>query len=450
MNKLLVLNGGASVRQGNRAAYLKFDDPIAVFKKAGINTGDVLVYDAMLKALTYDSIQNIQFSDVANKACWPNDTPNATVIRGSNYLAESVDLAPALPLLKRLQGPIVPVGVGAQAATYKKITLSQGTIEAWRIIASKCTSIGVRGVYSAEVFNDLGIKNVRVIGCPSFYRALQPTITIRKPDPATARVGLTLNKYLSNDYASNATKTNRMQRALLEAVARRPNSRLYSQGEREESLAVFLPREQRAEYVDSILARFGLKADAACQALLTDRMIAFLDVDEWAADVAANVDAMVGFRLHGNVIALHQGIPAVFFTYDSRIRELAALFAVPAIEVEDFLPIDVERILGTMDFGAMERAYRLNFAEYHQFLTENGLQHRLPKPVMAAVGKPLSALNVLKVDHGIDALTAWFQREVDFLSTENEMLRSRAWNLELSLRSANQAVQAAKKEKIPA
>lgn len=451
MNRLLVLNGGASVRPDNKSAYLRFDNPRAVFEKHGINTGDVLVYDAMLKALAYDSVQNIQFADAANSACWPTEMPNATVIRGSNYLAETVDLGPALPLIKRIPGPLVPVGVGAQAATYKKLDLPKGTIEAWRVIASKCKSIGVRGVYSAEVFNDLGIKNVRVIGCPSFYRSLQPTITIRKIDPASARVGLTLNKYLSKDYASNATKTNRMQSALLEAVARRPSSRLYSQGEREESLAVFSPREQRAGYVDSILARFGLEGNVACQVLLTDRMFAFLDVDEWAKDVVSQIDVMVGFRLHGNVIALHQGLPAVFFTYDSRIRELAALFAAPAIEVEDYLPVDVDRILAAMDFQALEQAYRRNFAEYHEFLTENGLHHRLSKPVSAPPAKPLSAPNVLKVDYGIDEITNWFRREVDFLSTETESLRTRAWNLELNLRSANQKLQAeTNKDKVSA
>lgn len=445
MNKLLVLNGGASVKPGNRSAYLKFDDPISVFKKTGINTGDVLVYDAMLKALSYESIQNIQFTDMANEKLWPKDAPTATVIRGSNYLAETVDLAPALPLLKKIQGPIVPIGVGAQAAAYQKLNLTPGTIEAWRIIASKCKTIGVRGVYSAEVFNDIGIKNLRVIGCPSFYRSLRPSLTVKKITSDKARVGLTLNKYLSKDYASNATKTNRMQRALLDAVARRPNSRLYSQGEREESLAVFSPRDQRSGYVDSILDQFGLKDNAACQTLLTDRMFAFLDVDEWAKDVSEQIDVMVGFRLHGNVIALHQGIPAVFFTYDSRIRELAALFAAPAIEVEDYLPVDLDRILAAMDFTAMEHAYRLNFAEYHQFLTENGLSHRLPKPVSPAAGKPLSTLNTVKLDYSIDEISKWFRGEIDFLSTENEVLRSRAWNLELSLREFREKAQAAAK-----
>ena len=33
----------------------------------------------------------------------------------------------------------------------------------------------------------------------------------------------------------------------------------------------------------------------------------FFDVDEWAADAKENVDALVGFRLHGNVIGPASG-----------------------------------------------------------------------------------------------------------------------------------------------
>lgn len=46
------------------------------------------------------------------------------------------------------------------------------------LLSEKSKLIGVRGNYSAEILNSLGIKNVRVIGCPSYFengptRALQ-------------------------------------------------------------------------------------------------------------------------------------------------------------------------------------------------------------------------------------------------------------------------------------
>ncbi len=439
MKKLFVLNGGAAVKPGNKSAFLKIDNPLSAFARGGINTGDVLVYDAMLKALSYDQIANLQFAHAADEKLWPSDDYDATVIRGSNYLTETVDIGNAIPLLKKLKGPIVPVGVGAQAAKYKKLQLPKGSVEAWKIIADKCETIGVRGVYSAEVFNDIGIRNIRIIGCPSFYRNLRPSIEIKPLDPASARVGLTLNKYLSADYASNATKTNRMQRALIQAVARRPANRLYSQGEREETLAIFETGEAKQKHIESILGKYDLTGDKEVEALLGERMQAFFDVDEWAADARDNVDVLVGFRLHGNVIGLHQGIPAVFFTYDSRIRELSTLFAIPAVEVEDYMPINLEKIFEEADFSKVQHVYRLNYAEYHRFLTENGLNHVLAKPVAPPPEKPLTRPNLVRTEQTVEAVSGWFGGEVDYMTAEIETLRARAWNLELKLRELTSA-----------
>ncbi len=451
MNQLFVLNGGAAVKPGNKSAYLRFDDPLAAFRKGGINTGDVLVYDAMLKALSYERIKNLQFSQASDQTLWPQPgTYDTTVIRGSNYLTETLDLGHLVPILKALKGPIVGVGIGAQAAKYKALDIPKGTVEAWRIIADKSESIGVRGFYSAEVFNDLGIKNIRVIGCPSFYRSLKPTLAIQPVDPAKARIGLTLNKYLSADYASNAIKTNRMQRALVEAVAMRPQSRLYSQGEREETLAIFSHGKEKQDNVRSILAKFNLQGRADAQEMLTNRMAAFFDIDEWAADAKANVDVMVGFRLHGNVIALHQGIPAIFFTYDSRIRELASLFAIPSVEVEDYQPINLNRLLEAADFSRVSDVYKHNYAEYHRFLTENKLAHVLPAPVAEPPSTALSTPNLIQSVASPDESGAWFRGEIDYMTGELDTLRNRAWELETALRKANSQVTAPSPAKLSA
>jgi hypothetical protein len=166
-------------------------------------------------------------------------------------------------------------------------------------------------------------------------------------------------------------------------------------------------------------------------------MAAFFDIDEWAADVGAGIDVMVGFRLHGNVIALHQGIPAIFFTYDSRIRELSSLFAVPAIEVEDYQPINLARLLEEADFSRVESLYQQNYAEYHRFLSENGLNHVLPAPVAKPPTAANSVPNLVHTSSNVEESTAWFRGEIDYMTGEIEMLRNRAWDLEMALRRTN-------------
>lgn len=54
MSRILVLNGGAAIKPNLHGAMLNLGDPRKFFEKNDINTGDVLVYDAMLKQLSYD------------------------------------------------------------------------------------------------------------------------------------------------------------------------------------------------------------------------------------------------------------------------------------------------------------------------------------------------------------------------------------------------------------
>lgn len=442
MSNLLVLNGGAAVKAGNKSAYLNIPDPKTAFAKHGINTGDVLVYDAILKQINYSNIVNIQFSHAADQTLWPKQTPDMAIVRGSNYISEQVDLSHVVPLLENIKSPIVAMGIGAQAAEYKKLKLPAGTVRALKIIAEKSVSVGVRGHYSAEVLNDIGIKNIRVIGCPSFYRACKSSLKI-KPLPAKdLRIGLTLNRYLSHEYASDSIKVNRTQRALIQEIAGRPSGRLYSQGEREETLVIYSEGTDRDKNLSGILGKYKLQDDAQARDLFLNRMAAFFDIESWAGDVQKNVDLMIGLRLHGNVIALHQGLPALFFTYDARIRELAALFSVPSVEIDNFLPVTLETYLKAADFTKTEQAYAANFQVYRAFLEENGLVHVLPKSSTTA--KHPGTTGQLDVNFSAAELRAWYGREVAYLTSELEAIKNKAWRLEVALRQEREAKAATK------
>lgn len=425
MTSLLVLNGGASVKRDKSGAFVRLADPLKFFGSTGINSGDIVVYDAIIKQLEFTSIKDIGFGRAAREDIWPKEDPDVTIIRGSNYLHSEVDLGHVVPLVRRLKGPIVAIGIGAQAARYSPIQLPAGSVAFWREVAGKCVSLGVRGPYTAEILASIGIHNVRIIGCPSYYRSLQPSITMRRADPETARIGLTLNKYLGGTYSSNRLKTIRLQRALIAGAARRASSHVFSQGEREESLLPLVSPPERATLLAKILDSFDLREDGAAAALLDQHMSAHLDVDEWAADIAARTDFMVGFRVHGTVMALQQGIPGIYVTYDTRIRELAALYRVPSLEIEDFRPMDLPRIIEAADFTKFEQAYRENYAEYRLFLTENGLRHRLPPALVPGRTAPANPQpEVLSPRFSQDTLETWFRGEWEALAQSNDIMRA--------------------------
>lgn len=374
---VFVLNAGASTRPGLMGAELRIPDPQAFFELRGINTGDLLVYDATLRHLKATKVTQLGFAAAGEEKHWPREQPDITIIRGSNYLMEGLDFGHVVPLLRHLTGPVVALGVGAQAASYRRLSLPEGSIAFWRQVGDKSRSLGVRGEYSAEVLASLGVHNVRVIGCPSFYLQGAATRPIRPVLPRSARLGLTLNRHLQGEYTPSAALSLLAQRRLLAAVARRPGSRLYAQGEREEMLLALGAPEQRAARLREVLERFGLEGDPYAEHLLVHGLAAHIGIDEWAADIAAHVDAVLGLRLHGNVMALQQGIPAIPIVYDTRTREMADLFALPALEMQVGAAMELDALLEGAEFGAFEAAYARNFLAYRAFLDENGVAHRL-------------------------------------------------------------------------
>ncbi len=374
---ILVLNAGASAKQSLAGAELRLPDPQVFFETRTVNTGELLEYDALLRQLKADRVSQLSFAAAADPKQWPASQPDVTILRGSNYIREGFDLGPVVPFLRHLRGPVVAVGVGAQAAAFRRLALPEGSVAFWREVAAKSTSLGVRGTFSAEVLESIGVRNVRVVGCPGIYRSGAATRPLRPLLAKAARVGLTLNRMLAGDYTSNEGSSRLAQRRLLAGAAHRPASRVYAQGEREEMLSVLGRAEVRAQALRDAMAAYGLPEDDHVAALLRHGLAAYLDVEAWSDDLARHVDVVVGLRLQGNMLALQQGIPTIPVVYDSRTREVADLFALPSVEIQAAGVVDLDGILEAADFSFFEAAYARNFASYRGFLEENGLPHRL-------------------------------------------------------------------------
>ncbi len=86
-------------KEGLATARLPFSDPITHFRNGDVNTGDLLVFDSILKQLTYDEVRNVQIKEGMGKL---QDEYNfdTAIIRGSNYITESIDLGYMVDVLK--------------------------------------------------------------------------------------------------------------------------------------------------------------------------------------------------------------------------------------------------------------------------------------------------------------------------------------------------------------
>jgi polysaccharide pyruvyl transferase WcaK-like protein len=285
-----------------------------------------------------------------------------------------------IEVLKRLKIPVIAWGIGAQAPVKGKIELSDETKTVLRMMADSTTSIGVRGAYSAQVLWDIGIRNVRIVGCPTAFRRNNPDLNIQLPDLDKIRTaGITLRREVSSTYAQDIKQYLTFHRELVKDLAARFDVVLMAQGEVEEKKIVFGTPEQKEEAFAALKANKTVKdwyLDETMEKLHRERLF-YSDVVADYENLVQQKDLVLGYRLHGNLMALANGVPSIYFTYDSRTVEFAETYQIPSFDVFSGKEFRLEDYWDQSLFDKFNRAYHNTYREMRQFLVENGADTKM-------------------------------------------------------------------------
>jgi polysaccharide pyruvyl transferase WcaK-like protein len=105
----------------------------------------------------------------------------------------------------------------------------------------------------------------------------------------------------------------------------------------------------------------------------------FLDLDKWSTYLTSK-ERVLGTRLHGAIIALNSGTPAILLAHDSRTSEMIDFAGIPTISpaffAGNFSPARMKRAFSEVDIERYESVRSSNFRIYQQFLEANGLSLR--------------------------------------------------------------------------
>jgi hypothetical protein len=345
------------------------------------NIGDAFVFDSSLKLLQFArldvcDIQNVRPGDVDRY----NAEYDYVFLRGSNYIHEEMDWENAEAVLPKLKIPILAFGVGAQAPAKGKLELSSRGRRIWQLIGDHSTTLGVRGAYTAEVLWEIGVRNARIVGCPTAFRSNDPELRIDLPPLDTVReLGFTVRREVSKTYSPDIAKYLTRHRDIIKAMARRFDIRLMMQGEVEEKKLLWGNEAEKAE------AWNALKENAWCaewffDAELEELYRTKLFYSDAVADYETLVrqkDLVLGYRLHGNLMALANAVPSIYFVYDSRTAEFCETFAIPSYDVYSDKDFVIEEYWDQARFERFNRAYYTRYRDMRDFLEENGIANRM-------------------------------------------------------------------------
>lgn len=381
MTEIATVKGLAFIGTTGRIAGCSFMDTGELLGRVGANTGNLVFQYAVAQSIR-DRLEIIGL-DLPWDPARVRERCRALVVPAANFIREGFDLTGFVDFLDRTQLPIVMLGLGAQADSYSKTSfdLHPSILRLLDLLRERSTLVGVRGPFTADVLASLGVSNVKVIGCPSNFLNPDEELPLRlarkwnEPPEVVATTG-------DEPWPKNLQKRE-AERRLIELTLK--HGGVYVQQSVEPFVRALRNRNPyqasgvETELVDSLRRSLApMLSLGEFQGFLSSRVRLYFDVDQWLED-AARFSLSIGLRLHGNMVPLQSGCPAIWIHHDARTKELAETMALPQLSLDAFLQASTlteirNRVNFDMDrYATTRRSLRLAYCEV---LESAGIPHR--------------------------------------------------------------------------
>ena len=307
------------------------------------------IYDALrINNMDYFNYDNEQLIDYINNECSHvifilEDYIRANTLEFPRYL---------LDFLKKIKKTIVVMSLGSNNIVDGRFDnnfvnkLSKEKIFFLKELSNLTESLGVRGYRTVETLNKLGITNCEAVGCPSYYLKGANRMVEKKPydNFKLALGGVLFNTNI--DYISYILQD---ELELIELL-----------------------------YFDKKQLSYNFHYNIDYISLYKNKYVCFSNCNEWE-NYLKDFTMYLGTRMHGAIVSLNAGIPAVVMNGDSRAEEMCELFKIP------YMPhllkktlIDAKFIYDIIDLGDMNRSYNVLYNNFINWLKKFDIQ---PQPL---------------------------------------------------------------------
>ena len=327
---------------------------------AGGNTGNIVFTEAMKEYLDFKAEIWLNSRDL-NRIKNPSVIiPSANFIR----VGEEILFLAIIRFLEQTDCPVTMAGLGAQATLEEKPKdlvkkLSSIQVKALKMIAERAHTLGVRGEFTAECLSLLGVNNIRVIGCPSFYF-----------------------RHVSRPHAIDTKNT----QVTFSSVQKEKKFLLKKAIEWDSfwvaQTMVELPQLAQIDNLDSehiLLISNAFECSNKDAEIIwryiKKRSKIFFNYSDWKNFyVREKIGFAFGSRFHGNMAAFRNGIPALWFTHDMRTEELIKALHLPSICLKDIEKISsLEDLAEQCDYEDCLKYDKTLHQQFINFLNENHL-----------------------------------------------------------------------------
>lgn len=313
----------------------------------GGNTGNMAYHDA-IKHITGIKQVSGNWSDIPISDS--HSLKSIGIYPCANQIGPHADMGEAADCLEKTEMPFVAFGLGSQIEFDEKGDLNRqqfsvpiGTRRWLRELCLRAPgsspNIAVRGESSLEVLDELGFGNsCEVLGCPTLFLNTQERELGKKLVERNAqkdRICVALGHY-------SWDKVKNLESHFLSLIKNSTNSSpdLLVQSN------INMIRLAKGDFEDispeirkKIFMHFSQSNEGGTETEvlreLHRRSTFFLDSRSWM-DFYKGFDFVIGPRIHGVMLALQAGVPALCVTIDARTEELCKTMMVPHIKFNEF------------------------------------------------------------------------------------------------------------------
>lgn len=306
---------------------------------SGANIGNLAFRHALRSILLnvddYRPVRYLSYVEAANRG-----EVDRTIVSCANWLGTSEqDEAANLNRARAFEAVDVPTvcfGLGVQAPASSGVPeLGPNTRRLAKVLSERAELLSVRDEMTRRALDQIGISNVVVTGCPSNFINPDPElgITIIEKARMLREDGLGWKDIRSalSEFSGGHTRSALVLRESLRLMAEAPAFLVVQSP----MLLPFLLGESR-EPPRVYIGNNPYRPDQnRLRRLLLSSTLHFSSIGSWM-DFARTCDVSFGMRIHGTMIPLQAGVPAVLVSHDSRTTGLAEHMGIPQISADDF------------------------------------------------------------------------------------------------------------------
>ena len=342
--------------------------------RTGLNSGNLVYAHAISSHLGED----LEILDIGAPPQQMNRAGRTGVVQGANQLGAHFTGDQWADRFEQLTVKLVILGLGAQSDIERTAPAIPESALNWvRRIAERAPgngpNLGVRGQFTLELLHRHGLgEHADIIGCPSLFINPEPSLgrtiaaNLREPRRIAVVAGHEEWHHLAKIEASLGC-----------LISQTGGSYIGQHGLKMMKLTRGEARDLAEEDLEA-LGNYVCPDMSLAEFIRWSRVHGkiFFDVSEWM-DYYKAFDFVIGTRIHGTMLALQAGVPALCIAHDSRTLELCETMNMPHLTADSMSDgVTRDELVSLFDFdpGQFDENRLKLCRTYVEFLKCNNLR----------------------------------------------------------------------------